>query len=78
MTLHSRQKPRCLGYQLWRGHRRGCGGTQFFCIGVSNNTHLCNKKKRDAELVVAKQTLAKSIMSIGMTKVTNESQVTCG
>jgi hypothetical protein len=46
----------------------------FSVLASVTTTHLCNKKKRDAELVVTKQTLAKSIMSIGTTKVTNESK----
>jgi hypothetical protein len=46
----------------------------FSALASVTTTHSCNKKKRDAESVVTKQTLAKSIMSIGMIKVTNESK----
>ena len=45
----------------------------FSALVSVTTAHSCNKKKRDAESVVTKQTLAKSIMSIGTTKVTNES-----
>ncbi len=47
---------------------------KFSVLASVTTTHSCNKKKRDAELVVTKQTLAKSIMSIRTTKVTNESK----
>jgi hypothetical protein len=46
----------------------------FSVLVSGTTTHLCTEKKRDAESVVTKQTLAKSIISIGMTKVTNESK----
>jgi hypothetical protein len=46
----------------------------FYALASVTTTHLCNKKKRNAELVVTKQTLAKSIMSIGTTNVPNESK----
>jgi hypothetical protein len=46
----------------------------FSASASVTTTHLCNEKKRGAELVVMKQTLAKSILSIGMTKVTHESK----
>jgi hypothetical protein len=49
-------------------------GHNFFALASVTTTHLCNKKKRDAESVMTKQTLAKSIMRIGMTKVINESK----